>query len=370
MSEHKYFIPYIDLGKQWSDIRSIALTEIDKVLSSGKYLEHEVIERLEHRLQNYLQVEHVVTVNSGTDALLMSLKAMGIEPKDEVITVPNSFIASVAAIEHVGARTVFVDVGDDHLLNVEKVRELISPKTRAIMPVHLEGKMCDMLSLKKIADEYGLKIIEDAAQAFGSKYGGISPGQLSDVACFSLHPLKNLNGIGDGGFIATNDPEIASSVRLLRNHGQESRNKSSAFGFVSRLDSVQAAVLNIRLDRLDEVISKRRKLACHYDKLLKSSSVNLPLVGDGVFHTYHLYVIEVENRDEIQQGLSDVGIETKVHYPTLISNQPAFQSRTGEVEWNIPKAEYQSRRILSLPIHQYLTLDDVTIVSECLKDLL
>jgi len=361
-------VPYVDLGSLWLDIRDKALPLIDEILTSGKYLEHGVVTELESKLSSILGVKHVITLNSGTDALLMSLYAMGISRGDEVITVPNSFIASVAAIEHIGATTVFADVGDDHLLNTDKIEGLITSKTKAIMPVHLEGKMCDMQSIHRIASKYGLKIIEDAAQAFGSKFGELSPGQNSDVACFSLHPLKNLNGLGDGGFIATNDSSISNRVLRLRNHGQLTRNKSDEFGFVSRLDSIQAAILLLKLNDFKEVIAKRRKLASIYDSLLCGSNVKTPSVSPSVFHTYHLYVIEVENREELQELLLNHGIETRIHYPIIIPEQEAFKKKYYGREEIIPVAMAQANRILSLPIHQNLTEKQVEFVAQILKE--
>lgn len=366
--ENKVVVPYVDLGSQWIDIRDRALPVIDEILSSGKYLEHDVVAKLESKLAEVLGVKHVITLNSGTDALLMSLYAMGISRGDEVITVPNSFIASVAAIEHIGATTVFVDVGDDHLMNADELESLITPKTKAIMPVHLEGKMCDMKTIHHIASEYGIKVIEDAAQAFGSMFDKQNPGQLSDVACFSLHPLKNLNGIGDGGFIATNDSSLANRVLQLRNHGQLTRNKSDEFGFVSRLDSIQAAILLLKLDDFQDIVSTRRNFASIYDSLLSETGIKTPVTNQSVFHTYHLYVVEVENREELQKNLSASGIETRIHYPILIPEQEAFKKKYLGREDAIPRARQQARKILSLPIHQNLSDKQIRLVAEILRN--
>jgi dTDP-4-amino-4,6-dideoxygalactose transaminase len=363
-------VRYVDLAAQWTDIRSRALPEIDKVLSSGMYLEHEVVSTLEERLAAFLKVRNVVCLNSGTDALLMALKVLDVKPEDEVITVPNSFIASVAAIEHVGAKSVFVDVGDDHLIDTSKIEKSITSKTKAIMPVHLEGKVANLNRIHEIAQAYGLKVIEDSAQAIGSNSQGIGPGQISDIACFSLHPLKNLNGAGDGGFVATNDDELAARIIRLRSHGQSTRNRSPEFGFVSRLDSIQAAILNIKLDDLPTVINKRREIAAIYDQAFGESSIKIPVTMPGVFHTYHLYVVELENRDKIQERLSQEGIETKIHYPTLITDQEAFTKVYPQVKLEIPNARRQVSRILSLPVHQHLTSEQVHHVFNTLGRLL
>jgi dTDP-4-amino-4,6-dideoxygalactose transaminase len=363
-------VRYVDLGAQWLEIRERAIPAIDEVLKSGMYLEHPVVEELESRMAKFLGLEHGISLNSGTDALLMSLVALGIKRGDEVITVPNSYIASVAVIEHIGATTVFVDVGDDHLIDVEAIEAAITERTRAIMPVHLEGKMANMPRIKEIADRHGIFVIEDAAQSFGSQFNGKMPGSLSDVACFSLHPLKNLNAAGDGGFVATNKSSVAERLKILRNHGQSSRNVSNEFGFVSRLDSIQAAIVNIKLDDLGGTIARRREIADMYNHGLEDLRLKTPLVESDVFHSYHLYVIEIDNRDLIQTKLAESGIETKIHYPTLICDQLAFRNKYPDKILNIHRARFQCGRILSLPIHQNLTNGEVKKVIVTLRSLI
>ena len=360
-------VPYVDLGSQWLAIKDRALPKISEVLESGMYLEHPVIETLEKRIANRLGVKYTTTVNSGTDALVFSLAALGVTRGDEVITVPNSYIASVAAIEHIGATTVFIDIGPDHLMNIDLIEEAITPLTKAIMPVHLEGKMADMVA---IAKKHGLLVIEDAAQAFGSKFLDHQPGNLSDAACFSFHPLKNLNAAGDGGLIATNNYEVIEKVNRMKNHGQVSRNISHNFGFVSRLDSIQAAILSIKLDDLDSTIICRRLFAKHYKENLANHEIQIPIFSTEVFHSYHLYVIEIDNRNRVQDSLKSVGIETKIHYPTLITDQISYTSRYPEKNWHIPVAKKQKERVLSLPIHQNLNLSQVDYVSEQLRNLM
>jgi dTDP-4-amino-4,6-dideoxygalactose transaminase len=362
-------VPYVDLGSQWLSIKDRALPKVSEVLESGMYLEHPLIESLEKRIAKRLGVKYATTVNSGTDALIFSLAALGITRGDEVITVPNSYIASVAAIEHVGATTVFVDVDDDHLINTDLIEELISPQTKAIMPVHLEGKMADMVTINQIAKKHGLLVIEDAAQAFGSKFLEFQPGNLSDVACFSFHPLKNLNAAGDGGLVATNNHELIEKVNRMKNHGQVSRNISNNFGFVSRLDSIQAAILSIKLDDLDSTIMCRRLFANQYEENLTKHKIQNPIFSSEVFHSYHLYVVEIDNRDKVQEALKSVGIETKIHYPTLITEQASYTSRYPEKKWNIPTAKKQKERILSLPIHQNLNASQIDYVSDQLRKL-
>jgi dTDP-4-amino-4,6-dideoxygalactose transaminase len=360
----KMKVPYVDLGSQWLAIKDRALPKISEVLESGMYLEHPLIETLEKRIAKRLGVKYATTVNSGTDALIFSLVALGVTRGDEVITVPNSYIASVAAIEHIGATAVFIDVGPDHLINADLIEDAITPRTKAIMPVHLEGKMANMVAINRIAKKNGLLIIEDAAQAFGSKFLNYQPGNLSDIACFSFHPLKNLNAAGDGGLIATNNYELIEKTNRMKNHGQVSRNISKEFGFVSRLDSIQAAILSIKLDDLDSTINSRRLFAKQYQESLTKSKIQKPIYSLEVFHSYHLYVIEIDNRDKIRDSLKNLGIETKIHYPTLITEQIAYTSRHPEKKWNIPVARKQKERILSLPIHQNLISSQIDYVTE------
>jgi dTDP-4-amino-4,6-dideoxygalactose transaminase len=359
-------VPYVDLGSQWLSIKDRALPKISEVLESGMYLEHPLIEALEKRIAKRLGVKYATTVNSGTDALIFSLVALGVTRGDEVITVPNSYIASVAAIEHIGATTVFIDVGPDHLINTDLIEHSITPRTKAIMPVHLEGKMANMVAINQIAKKHGLLVIEDAAQAFGSKFLDFQPGNLSDVACFSFHPLKNLNAAGDGGLIATNNSELIEKANRMKNHGQISRNLSNEFGFVSRLDSIQAAILNIKLDDLDSTIAQRRKFANFYNKIMQELNIQIPIVHHDVYHSYHLYVVELDNRDQIRKFLSNLDIETKIHYPKLITDQIAYRTKYPNKMWHLPEAVKQSKRILSLPIHQDLRENQIDFVSSSL----
>lgn len=362
-------VPYVDLGSQWSSIREVALNRFDEILSTGKYLEHEVVLELEEELARRLGVRHVVTLNSGTDALLIALMALGVKKGDEVITVPNSFIATAAAIAHVGAIPVMVDVGEDHLIDPLKVEEKITAKTVAVMPVHLEGKVCDMETLQRIANKHHLAIIEDAAQSMGSRLDDKESGSFGDIACFSLHPLKNLNAVGDGGFIATNNERFRDFAMAARNHGQSERNVSNVFGNVSRLDSIQASIVSLRLKTLDLTILNRRETANYYDRMLSKTTAKLPFCSQKVFHSYHLYVIEVEKRDELQKALFAKGIETKVHYPKLITDQPSYLNRFGETH-DIREAVIQSKRILSLPIHQNLKSDQKEYLMDTLIETL
>ena len=357
-------VPYVDLGAQWLEIEKEAFHEISKILRGGKSIGDPVIELLEGEIEEYLGVEHCITLNSGTDALLIGLMCLGIKRGDEVITVANSFIASTAAIAHIGAIPRFIDVGEDHLINPDLIESAITNKTKAIMPVHLEGKMCNMTKIMEIAKRHDLKVIEDAAQSFGCTFSGYHPGSQSDLACFSFHPLKNLNGAGDGGFIATNNVDLANRIKLIRNHGLADRETSVEFGFVSRLDSIQAAILRIRLNQVSNVINIRQKTAAMYDFAFQNSNIKSPKVQVDSIHTYHLYVIEIENRNIVQKELESLGIQTKIHYPKLICDQPAFINRYGECFENLEYTRSQANRILSIPIHQNLKKIQIEYVSQ------
>ena len=355
-------IPYINLVSQWADEREELLPIIDRVLASGQYIGGQYVEEFEEKAARLCQTKYCVALNSGTDALLFGLAALGIGRGDEVITPPNSFIASTAAIVHVGAKPVFVDVLPDQNIDPAKIEAAISKKTKAIMPVHLTGRMAKMDAIKRIADRHGIPIIEDAAQAIGSKYRGLPSGKWGTVGCFSTHPLKNLNACGDGGFLVTDDENIASQIKILRSHGLIDRNTASKFGNVSRMDALQAAILNFRIDRLEDVTSRRRKNADLYHDLLNPMKVFVPANQPLEFNSFHTFVVQISHRDKVQGMLRTSGIETSVHYPIPIHLQPAA-SKLGYRVGDFPSAEDQAKNILTLPIHQYLTRDEVTEIA-------
>ncbi len=356
-------IPYVNLSAQWEAERSELLPIIDKALSSGQYVGGKAIEKLEQRIAELCGVNYCVTLNSGTDALVCGLVALGIRRNDEVITPPNSFVASTAAIVHIGAKPVFVDVLPDQNINPKSVEKAITTRTKAIMPVHLTGRMARMEELEAISNKYHIPLIEDAAQAIGARYQNKLAGSWGKVGCFSTHPLKNLNACGDGGFITTNDECIATCIKKMRNHGILERETVEEFGYVSRMDTIQAIILNYRLRKLNEIIHKRRELANIYIKSLNSSPVILPIEGHDEFHTYHTFVIQVEGRNRLQKELLRDGIESKVHYPIPIHQQPAFVKITTNQSKFI-NVEKQSKKILSLPINQYLKKNEVEYISE------
>lgn len=356
-------IPYVRLGQQWREERDHLLPYIDELLSSGQYILGSEVDALEDELSDFHGGHEVVTLNSGTDALVFGLALMGVGRGDEVITPPNSFVASTAAIVHLGAKPVFVDVGDDQNIDVAKVADAISTKTKAIMPVHLTGRLAKMDDLMALSTTSGIPIIEDAAQAIGSKFDGGLAGTFGSVGCFSLHPLKNLNAIGDGGFLITKDQGIATRIKRLRNHGLVDRTTVERFGHVSRLDALKALVVRHRLRSLPEVIKKRRKNAARYSRQLDTSRIFFPVSDEHRFDTYHTFVVQLRNRDHVQKKLAEAGIGTSIHYPIPIHLQPAAVS-LGYAKGAFPVTERQASMILSLPINQFMSEAEIDRVVE------
>jgi len=342
-------VKYVDLSVSENEFEKEYLPIIKDIFRTGHFVGGDAVEIFEDRFAKLCGTNHAVAINSGTDALILALKALGIGDGDEVITVSNSFIATANAIEWVGAKAVFADINKDFLMDVATVEPLINERTKAIMPVHLTGLVCDMDEINAIADKHGLKVIEDAAQSVCSEYKGKKAGSLGYIGCFSLHPLKNLSGIGDGGIVSTNHKELADKIRMLRNNGMKDRNNQEMIGTVSRLDTLNAGVLTLRLDKLQEIIDSRRSRAKIYRKYLN----NIDQVRfyntegtDGKLHTYHVFMIEADKRDELAAYLLEHGVETKIHYPTSIHNQPPYYNRS----FNLKVTEHMSGRILSLPI--------------------
>ena len=364
--EAKY-IPYVALGKQWLAEEEALLPIIRTVLSSGSYVGGDEVDLLEAEIAAFHGVPHAVALNSGTDALVAGLAALGIGRGDEVITPPNSFVASTAAICHLGAIPIFCDVEPDQMMSPASVEQNLSEKTKAIMPVHLTGRMAKMDELMKVAERHNIPIIEDSAQAIGSKFAGRLSGTYGKIGCFSTHPLKNLNACGDGGFIVTSDQDISESIRSMRSHGLRDRNVVEEFGYVSRMDVLQAAILRFRLKNLPDLIDKRRRNADLYRQHLDSNKVFFPDDDGMYFNTYHTFVIQVDDRDALQAYLSERGVGTAVHYPIPIHKQPAYKKRFTTVP-DVSAVESQAQRILSLPINQFLTEKEIIFISNCVNN--
>jgi len=351
-------IPYINLQKQWLEEREELLPIIDKVFESAQFVGGDELDRFEENIAKLCGTKYACGLNSGTDALMLALALSGIGKGDEVITPPNSFIASTAAIVHIGATPVFVDVLPDQNIDPSKIEAAITEKTKAIMPVHLTGRMCDMDPIIEIAKKYDLKVIEDAAQSVGSRYKGKLSGSIGDVGCFSTHPLKNLNACGDGGFLTTNDEVIYNKSRSYRNHGMVNRNIVDHFGSVTRMDNLQASILNYRLDKLEEVTQKRRINAKSYIEGINNKHLFIPEEKNSEYNVYHTFVVQTKYRDELKEYLSQNEIDTAIHYPIPIHLQPAAK-KLGYKVGDFPVTERQSKEILTLPVNQYLEKIDL-----------
>ena len=358
-------IPYIDLRRQHLPIRDEILSAIGRVIDHAGFILGEEVEQFEKEIAGYCGTKYAVGVNSGTDALFLSLKAYGIGQGDEVITVPNSFLATTSVIVAAGARPVFVDVADDMNINPELIEEKLTTNTRAIMPVHLTGRPVDMGPIVEIAMAHNLVVIEDAAQAIGAEYKGRKVGSLGDAGCFSLHPLKTLNACGDGGVITTNNESLCRTLIQLRNIGLKNRNESDIWGYNSRLDTLQAAILLVKLKYLDLWIEQRRSNAEYYIEHL-SDVVTTPVDRDSDRSAFHTFIIRTKKRDELQEYLERNGIGTRVHYPIPIHLQAAAQS-LGYKKGDFPVCERQAQTILSLPIYQGLTEAELAYIVDRIK---
>lgn len=354
-------VPFVDLAVHDPAERTELLAAMEEVMAGGDYVLGSAVERFERDFARYCAAPSAVGVSSGTAALVLALRALEIGDGDEVITVANSFVATVSAILLVGARPVLVDVTDDENIDVDAVEAAITPRTRAIVPVHLRGRPADMPALMRLARAHRLRVVEDASQAQGARLRGRHAGTFGDLGCFSLHPLKNLPALGDAGVILTADRDLDHRLRLLRNHGLAGRGMAVVVGDNARLDSLQAAVLRVRLRLLDERNVRRRRIATAYDRAFADLPVVLPPRTAGVAAVYHHYVIRVEDRDALLSSLHASGVDARVHYEVPAHRQAAFAGRV-TVHGDLPRTTAQSGRILSLPCHPAMTDTQVAAV--------
>jgi dTDP-4-amino-4,6-dideoxygalactose transaminase len=355
--------PFIDLKAQYYDIKKEILSCINEILESSHYILGENVKMFEEEVKAYLGVSNAIGVASGTDALHLALRALDIGKGDEVITTPFTFFATVEAILYVNARPVFVDI-EENTYNIDpsKIEEKITPNTKAIIPVHIFGCPADMLKINQIAQKYGLKVIEDAAQAFGASIMGKKVGSFGNLGCFSFYPSKNLGCFGDGGMVVTDDSELAEKIRILRNHGSPGRYIHETVGLNSRLDEIQAGILRIKLKHIDHYNELRRKKAEIYTKLL-SDAVITPKEIENAYHVYHLYSIRSPMRDKLKETLLKHGIPSVVYYPVPMHLQKALNF-LGLKEGDFPVAEAVSKEILSLPIYPELPDEDVHEIAQ------
>lgn len=346
------------LKQQFADYEMI-FKKMQEVVTRGDYTLGEAVDNFENEFKALVETKHAIGVGSGTDALFLSLKALGIGEGDEVITTPFTFYATIGAIVTAGAKPVFVDILDDFNINPDAIESAITPRTKAILPVHWAGKPCEMEAMIKIAKKHNLFIVEDACHAISATYNDKYAGSFGDLGCFSFHPLKNLNVWGDGGIIVTNSDKLADRLRLLRNHGLRGRDECLVFSYNSRLDTIQAVVASHLLKKIDFITNSRIENANYLDKQLASvAGVIIPKRNPRVKQVYHLYSICCENRDELQRFLISNQIDAKVHYPRPMHLQPAADYLDYK-KGDFPVCEKIAATTLSLPVHEFISKDDL-----------
>jgi len=348
------YVPIIDVKGHNAAMTGGILAAVRRVIDDGQYILGTSLDRFESEVAARLGVRAAVAVNSGTDALILALKALGIGQGDEVVTTPNTFVATVAAIKHVGGTPRLVDVGSDENIDPGSFARAISPRVKAVIAVHLRGRPAKMGAIADISERHGIAVLEDASQAFGAKLNGTPVGGLGRVGCFSLHPQKILGACGDAGIITTDDPAIADNVRLTRNHGLRGRDEVLLWGLNSRLDPIQAEILSVKLNYVDEWIGKLRRAADIYTGTLREFALSVPIEGPGEYCVYYQYSMMCEERDALLAHLGALGIDARIHYPVLIHRQPVGRD-CAIAPTGLPNAEWQARRQLSLPIFPGIT---------------
>ena len=353
-------MPFNDLKRENAAVGEQVSQAIQKVLESGWYVLGQENEQFEKEFAKYIGAKFGVGLNSGSDALYLAVKALGISAGDEVITVSHTMISTVDAITRNGARPIFADIEPEtYIIDVSKIEAKITDKTRAIIPVHLYGHAAEMGAIMEIADKNNLYVIEDACQAHGAEYKHAKVGGIGHVGCFSFYPTKNLGAYGDGGMVVTNDEELANKLKKMRNYGQSKKYYHDFVGVNSRLDEVQAAILRIKLRYLDDWNERRRNLAKLYSDLLKNTEVITPIEKEYAKHVYHLYVVRHKERDKLQQYLLNHGIQTLIHYPIPVHMQKAYKTFD-----KLPVTEKICNEILSLPTYPWLKENEVRLISE------
>lgn len=363
-------IPLIDLTLQHQGLRSEINAAIQGVLDRADFILGQDVSKFEEEFADYCGVKYAVGVDSGLSALELSLRVLGVGPGHEVIVPAHTFTATAAAVTLTGATPVFVDVDPETwTIDPIKIEDAITHRTRAIIPVHLYGLPADMNMILGISEKYHLVVVEDACQAHGARYRGQRTGSLGNAASFSFYPTKNLGGCGDGGIVTTDDEKMAAKLRALRNCGQTTKNVHELIPLNHRLDSLQAAILRVKLHYLDQWIEARHKLAAVYNAVLNNAPVTKPVEPPGYYHVYHLYVIRTQNRDNLQGRLKEHGIGTAIHYPNPVHLQP-FYSNGMKRRGQFPVAERLCDEILSLPMYPELTEEQVKIVAAEITGLL
>jgi len=354
-------IQMVDLKNQYSKIKTEIDNAISGVVDSCQFILGPIVGEFEKNVANYLGCKHAIGCASGTDALQVAMMAIGIKPGDEIITTPFTFVATTETIALLGAIPVYVDIDEKtYNIDVDKIEEKITSKTKAIMPVHLYGQPAEMDKIMKVAKTHNLMVIEDGAQAFGASYKGIKVNAIGDIGCISFFPSKNLGAFGDAGMITTNDDELASKIRMIVTHGSKRKYYHEILGVNSRLDSIQAAILNVKLKYIDEYCDARIEAASKYNKKFAGKLIT-PSVISGARHIYHQYSLRVKNRNRMQEFLKEQGIPSMIYYPVPLHMQEAY--RYNYKAGDFPVTERVVDDIISLPIHTELTDEQIDFIS-------
>ena len=360
-------VPYFDLRAQARSLGPALHKAACDVIDSGNYVLGQPVEAFEEAFAAYCGVRHAVALNSGTSALHLGLLAAGVQPGDEVITVSMTFVATAAAVLYAGAIPRFVDIDPARgCMDPAKLEAAITPRTRAIIPVHLHGRSADMTAILAIARQHGIVVIEDAAQAHGATHDGKPIGSFGEMACFSFYPAKNLGACGEGGAIVTDDDVLARRLRILRDWGQQEKYVHTVLGFNFRMDAIQGALLGVKLPHLPAWTEARRKLARRYDENLRQIGMQGPQPGPAGEHVYHVYAIRVPDRDRVRKELADAGVSTSIHYPIPVHLQPAYEG-LGYHRGDFPETEQFAAETLSLPIYPELSTSQVDRVCDVLS---
>ncbi|MFO7810081.1 MAG: DegT/DnrJ/EryC1/StrS family aminotransferase [Candidatus Delongbacteria bacterium] len=360
-------IQMVDMSRQYQEVKNKIEPKVIQILESGQYINGPEVKGFEEKAATYTGVRHAIGCANGTDALQIAMMSLGIGPGDEVITTPFTFIATAETIKIIGAVPVFVDIDPEtYNIDPEKIEAAITAKTKAVIPVHLYGQAADMDRINKIAKDRCIRVIEDNAQGLGAKYKGKMLGSLSDIATVSFYPAKNLGAAGDAGLMLTDNDKLAETARMTANHGQNERYKHSIIGINSRLDAIQAAILNIKMEKLDEWNEKRRYAADRYKNNLKDTVI-IPFEHPENHHIYHQYSIQVKRRDDLQKYLAEYNIPSAIHYPIPLHLQKAFEGLKLE-KGSFPVSEKISEGIISLPMHPHLKNEEIDFVSDKIKD--
>ena len=360
-------IPLVDLKAQYLSIKKEIDEAIQRVLNKCNFIMGDEVKIFEEELASFCSAKYAIGVSSGTDALFLSLKAINIQPGDEVITVPNTFIATTEAITMAGGKIIFVDI-DEETFNIDtsKIKSTITNKTRAILPVHLYGQPAYMYPIIDLAKKYNLKVIEDAAQAHGAEYNNKRVGALGDIGIFSFYPGKNLGAYGDAGAVVTNDPDISNKIAMLRNHGRTKKYEHEYEGYNCRLDTLQAAVLRVKLKYINSWNEARRNHASSYRKLLQNTDIILPTEQNDNKHIYHIFAVRVADRDNLLNKLKNEGIGAGIHYPIPLHLQPAYRY-LGYKKGDFPTTEKCAREIISLPMYPELDEGKIKKIAEVIN---